>query len=147
MFITLPKVNVNKNLILYGCVSSCNIYVNQPDTQCFMIEFIHNIWWLNMVRTSAVHLQERLQAVCCKCDIQLVNELNHKTLCNLLDYIYIVNKNIYEVFINCKSTNSISFIFSVPGGTYECFIRGSGTRESGGLRAPIYHVTSKCGFV
>ena len=45
-------------------VSSRNIYVNQPDTQCFMIEFIHNTWWFDMFRTSMVHHQERLQAVC-----------------------------------------------------------------------------------
>ena len=36
------------------------ITVNQPDTQCFMIEFIHNTWWLDMFRTSMVHPQERL---------------------------------------------------------------------------------------
>ena len=42
-------------------VSSCNIYVIQQDTQCFMIELIHNTWWLDMV-----HPQERLQAVYCK---------------------------------------------------------------------------------
>ena len=47
-------------------ISSCNIYVNQPDTQCFMIEFIHNVWWLDMFRTSLIQLQERLQAVCCE---------------------------------------------------------------------------------
>ena len=47
-------------------VSSCNIYVIQQDTQCFMIKFIHNIWWLDMFRTSIVHPQERFQAVCCK---------------------------------------------------------------------------------
>ena len=47
-------------------VSSCYIYVVQQDTQCFMIEFIHNTWWLDMFRTSVVHAQERLQAVCCK---------------------------------------------------------------------------------
>ena len=60
-------------------VSSCEIYVNQPDTRCFMIEFIHNTWWLDMFRITMVRLQERLQAVCCKsphakiCNIQLVN--------------------------------------------------------------------------
>ena len=45
-----------------------NVYVVQQDTQCFcfMIEFIHNTWWLDMFRTSMVHAQERLQAVCCK---------------------------------------------------------------------------------
>ena len=32
----------------------------------FMVEFIHNIWWLNMFRTPMVHPQERLQAVCCE---------------------------------------------------------------------------------
>ena len=42
------------------------IYVNQPDTHCFMIEFIHNTWWLDTFRTSMVHPQERLQAVCCE---------------------------------------------------------------------------------
>ena len=47
-------------------VSSCNTYVNQPDTQRFMIEFIHNTWWFDMFRTSMVHQQERLQAVCCE---------------------------------------------------------------------------------
>ena len=31
-------------------VSSCNIYVIQQDTQCFMIEFIHNTWWIDMFR-------------------------------------------------------------------------------------------------
>ena len=45
---------------------SYNVFVNQPDTQCFMIEFIHNIWWLDMFRTSMFHPQERLQAVCCE---------------------------------------------------------------------------------
>ena len=43
-----------------------SIYVNQQDTQCFMIEFIHNTWWLDMFRTSMAHHQERLQAVCCE---------------------------------------------------------------------------------
>ena len=47
-------------------VSSSNIYVNQPDTQHFMIEFIHNTWRLDMFPTSMVHPQERLQAVCCE---------------------------------------------------------------------------------
>ena len=47
-------------------VSSCNIYVNQEDTQCFMIEFIQNTWRLDMFQTSMVHPQERLQAVCYK---------------------------------------------------------------------------------
>ena len=47
-------------------VSSCNIYVIQPDTQCFMIEFIHNTWRLDMFRTSLVHPQERLKVVCCR---------------------------------------------------------------------------------
>ena len=36
-------------------VYQINIYVIQPDTQCFMIEFIHNNWWLDMLRTSMVH--------------------------------------------------------------------------------------------
>ena len=36
-------------------VSSSNIYVIQQDMQCFMVEFIHNIWWLDMFRTSMVH--------------------------------------------------------------------------------------------
>ena len=47
-------------------VSSCSIDVIQQDTQCFMIEFIHNTWWLNMFQTSVVHPQERLQGVYCK---------------------------------------------------------------------------------
>ena len=42
------------------------VYVKQPDIQRFMIEFIHNTWWIDMFRISVVHLQERLQAVCCK---------------------------------------------------------------------------------
>ena len=42
------------------------VYLNQPDTQRFMIEFIHNIWRHDMFRTSMVHPQKRLQAVCCK---------------------------------------------------------------------------------
>ena len=71
-----------------------------------MIEFIHNIWWLDMFRTSIVHPQERLQAVCCKfgmwyfayCSIlpdvippppSVMNKLNHKTLCIWLVYISI----------------------------------------------------------
>jgi hypothetical protein len=60
-------------------VSPCNIYVNQPDTQCFMIEFIHNIWWLDMFRTSVVHPQERLQAVCCRYvwTYQVVRKIPH----------------------------------------------------------------------
>ena len=24
-----------------------NLYVNQQDTHCFMIKFIHNTWWLD----------------------------------------------------------------------------------------------------
>ena len=32
------------------------------DKQCFMIEFIHNIWWLDMFPTSMVHPQERFQS-------------------------------------------------------------------------------------
>ena len=47
-------------------VSPCNIYVIQQDTQCFIIDFIHNTWWLDMFRTSMVHPQEHLKAVCCK---------------------------------------------------------------------------------
>ena len=43
-----------------------NIYVIKQDRQCFMIEFIHNTWWLDMFRTSTVHPQEPLQAVRCK---------------------------------------------------------------------------------
>ena len=43
-----------------------DIYVIQQDTQCFMIEFIPNTWWLDMFRTSMFNPQERLQAVCCK---------------------------------------------------------------------------------
>ncbi len=35
-------------------VSSCNIYVSQLDTQCFMIKFIHDTWWLDLFRTSMV---------------------------------------------------------------------------------------------
>ena len=46
-------------------VSSCNIYVNQQDTRS-MVEFLHKNWWLDMFRTSKVHPQERLQAVCCR---------------------------------------------------------------------------------
>ena len=42
------------------------IYVIQQDTQCLVIEFIHNTLWLDMIRTSMVHPQERLQAVCCR---------------------------------------------------------------------------------
>ena len=40
-----------------------NMYVIQQETQWFMIEFIHNTWWLDMFRTSVVHPQGRLQAV------------------------------------------------------------------------------------
>ena len=47
-------------------VSSSNIYVIQQDTRCFMIEFIRNTWWFDMLRTSVVHPQERLQAVGCE---------------------------------------------------------------------------------
>ena len=47
-------------------VADNNISVIQQDTQCFMIKFIHNTWWLDMFRTSVVHPQGRLQAVCCK---------------------------------------------------------------------------------
>ena len=46
--------------------SLTHIYVVQQDTHCFVIEFIRNIWWLDMFRTSLVHSQERLQAVCCE---------------------------------------------------------------------------------
>ena len=42
--------------------SLTHIYVVQQDTHCFVIEFIRNIWWLDMFRTSLVHSQERLQA-------------------------------------------------------------------------------------
>ena len=47
-------------------IGKYNIYVIQQDTQCFMIEFIHNTWWFDMFRTSMVHPQERLEVVCCK---------------------------------------------------------------------------------
>ena len=57
-------IGVVTNLREY--ITEINIYVNQPDTHCFMIEFIHNIWWLDMFQTSMVHPQERLQAVCCE---------------------------------------------------------------------------------
>ena len=43
-----------------------SICVIQPDTQCFMSEFIHNTWWLGMFWTSVFHPQERLQAVRCR---------------------------------------------------------------------------------
>ena len=47
-------------------LSYCNIDVNQPDTHRFIIGFIHNTWRLDMFRTSMVHPQECLQAVCCE---------------------------------------------------------------------------------
>ena len=46
-------------------VSFCNVYVIQQDTQYLMINFFHNIQWLNMFRASVVHLQESSYAVCC----------------------------------------------------------------------------------
>ena len=46
--------------------SSCNMYVIQQDTQCFVIEIIHNTWLLDMFRTSMGHPQERLQFECCE---------------------------------------------------------------------------------
>ena len=46
-------------------VSFCSIYVIQQDTQYLMINFIHNIQWLNMFWTSVVHLHERSYALCC----------------------------------------------------------------------------------
>ena len=58
----LRKERGSKNILINW---TGNICVIQPDTQCFMTEFIHNIWWLDMFRISVVHLQERLQAVCC----------------------------------------------------------------------------------
>ena len=42
-----------------------NISGIQRDAQYLMINFIHNIQYLNMFRTSVVHLQERSYAVCC----------------------------------------------------------------------------------
>ena len=44
----------------------CNVYAVQQDTQSvLMSEFIHHVCWLDMFRTSPVHLQERfVQAVC-----------------------------------------------------------------------------------
>ena len=61
----IPPDNSTRHLTWYcmDSVSSCNIYVIQQDTQCFMIEFIHNTWWLDMFRTSIVRLQESVQAV------------------------------------------------------------------------------------
>ena len=55
------KAKINQHYI-----ARIDIYVNQPDTRCFMIEFIHNTWWLDMFRTSVVHPHQRLQAVCCE---------------------------------------------------------------------------------
>ena len=48
------------NLTLYGPRIILQYICKPTDTQCFMIEFIHNIWWLDMFRTSMVHPQERL---------------------------------------------------------------------------------------
>ena len=45
--------------------SFCNISVIQQDTHYLMINFIRNIQYLNMFRTSIFHLQERSYAVCC----------------------------------------------------------------------------------
>jgi hypothetical protein len=45
-------------------VSSCNLYVIQLDRQYSLINFIHNTYWLNMFRTSTVHLQERFSSSC-----------------------------------------------------------------------------------
>ena len=42
-----------------------HVSVIQQDTQYLMINFIHNIWRLDMFRTSTVHLRERSYAVCC----------------------------------------------------------------------------------
>ena len=122
-----------ENFAIYIYYNKHYIYVIQQDIRCFMIKFIHNIWWLDMFRTTIIHLQERLQAVCCKFGMfflqqqniwtyrvvgkiphtkfatyslktllkmdycgpkhveppNVMNKLNHKTLCILLDFIYI----------------------------------------------------------
>ena len=39
-------------------VSSCSIYVNQQDTQCFMIEFIRNTCWLDICNIQLVNAPE-----------------------------------------------------------------------------------------
>ena len=61
---TLPlEEDAGKNLNLEGNKSKLfesNPYVMQQDRQCFLIEFIHNTWWLDMFWTSMVHPQERL---------------------------------------------------------------------------------------
>ena len=88
-----------------------------------MTEFIHNTWWLYKFRTSILHLLERFTScvlrVCClvicvllstsRCYAvvgrsglggpkhfelpNVMNKLNHKTLCILLRYIYICGDN------------------------------------------------------
>ena len=81
--------HVSKTELTLYCmdrVSSCNIYVIQQDTQCFMIEFIHNTWWLDTFRTSMVHLQERLQDVCCKFG-----------MCWNIHYVYMIVNNVYYI--------------------------------------------------
>ena len=60
---TLKQVEYKSRIS--GCIY-LNIYVNQPEKQCYIIGFIHYIWWLHMFRTSMFHPQDRLQAVCCK---------------------------------------------------------------------------------
>ena len=139
--------------MLYGfnvkCINSYtrsqhNLHVIQQDKQCFMIEFIHNIWWLEMFRTSIIHLQERFQAVCCKFGMwyfayysirpdvmrlyeehspkyvkppSVMSKLNHKSLCILLDYMYIArcytvrtistHRNLSYCFVSLIMTSSL----------------------------------------
>ena len=50
--VKLYKYKMSLTCCCMDRVSSCNIYVIQQDTQCFMFEFIHNTWWLDMFRTS-----------------------------------------------------------------------------------------------
>jgi len=68
----------------------------------------------------------------------------NKNFCEV--YIYKLEK-FKQYFIYILSTNNISYIFSVPIGTCKCCVRGSGTRESEGLKPLIYNITSNYGFV
>ena len=58
-------VNTKKTNALGRATLKCTISVIQQDTQYVMINFIHNIQYLDTFRASIVHLQERSYAVRC----------------------------------------------------------------------------------
>jgi hypothetical protein len=108
-------LNTLQYFILYGpCIILqyiyIHIYVNQPDTQRFMFEFIYNTWRLNMFRASMVHPQERLQALCCEFGMWFFAYYSRRS-----DVMRLYNRVTLFVFISWFHTHTHTQTYHIYG--------------------------------